>query len=143
MKQEKKAPSGSEKKNELVQTGSKTESLAEMIVRTAKPVDLTKFRLTNEDLQKVRMFVETSVREQFEAYVDGPRSFFDFDQKAFKGQLEAFVMDKDGLNGNEFKGKQAKKLAKALASKWVNYFKYSEFRATWTQSYLEFKQSFR
>lgn len=141
MKQEKKISKEVTKQNELVK--AQPESLAEMIVRTAKPVDLLKFRLTDEDLHKIRIFVETVIRDQFEGYAEGPRAFFEFDQKAFQGQLEAFVLDEAGLSGNEIKGKQAKKLAKQLAEKWVNYFKYSELRATWTQSYLEFKQSFR
>lgn len=143
MKQEKKVSKEVAKSNALAVASPKPESLAEMIVRTAKPPDLSKYRITDEDLHKIRLFVETVIREQFEGYAEGPRAFFEFDQKTFQGQLSAFVIDKDGFDGNEIKGKRAKKLAKELAEKWVNYFKYSELRATWTQSYLEFKQSFR
>lgn len=140
MKQEKKASNGSEK-NELVKTSPKNESLAEMIVRTAQPVDLSKFRITAEDQHKIRTFVETVVREQFEKHADLPRALFALKQKEFKGHISGFIMDH--FDGNEILGKQVRKYANEWASRWVDFYKYSELRATWTQSYLEFKQSFR
>ena len=122
---------------------SKKETLAMEIMRTAKPVDLAQFRLTPEDIQKVETFVEIAVTEQFRSYGDGPRAFFKLDGKVLSKQIEAFVRDQNGLAGVRSKETQAQKLAKELAIKWENYFKYSEIIQTWAKSYLEFKQSFR
>lgn len=143
MDQEVKVSGEVETKAELVKASPKPEPLAEMIIRTAKPVDMSRFRFTKDDLERIRFFVESAVREQFESYVDGPRAFFEFDAKEFSERLDGFAIGEEGFADNAIKAGQAKKLARKLAAEWVNFYKYSEFRATWRERYLEFKQSLR
>lgn len=146
MSQENKMSAEAEVINQMVDQDlprSKKVTLAVKIMRTAKPVDLSQFRLTPEDIQKVETFVEDAVDEQFESYDDGPRAFFKLDGKVLSKKIEAFVRHPDGLAGVISKEAQAQKLAKELAIKWENYIKYSEIIQTWAKSYLEFKQSFR